>query len=520
MATIAYLLLCRGRSASALALAGRLSAAGDLVALHVDRCARSAETAAIRKAFAGNPSVVLARSVRCDPGGWSAMQAVLNAARAALAAFPQATHLYLLSEDCLPIKPAARLRAALEAEDCDHIESLDVQEADAGGGAKPPGPIRRQEDAAPRRRAGLRALVRRPEAGRAPPRDLRIMTGSRWWCLRRATVEAVLALLAARSDLRRFFRAGESPEATLFQTLVRHLVPGDEIRSRAPTFQIVAEDGRPVSFYNDHFELLTVQEGFFAHRISAGAAQLRARLLALHAAPGPGPSVSGGGAGIYRFLSGRGRIGQRFGGRAWERGVSLGPDHDLMLVICGKRAVARRLAGRVRRILGMPTVEFPFDDAGAELPDLGGIERGLAKRGRHRGAFLRLVFESYGTDRLLLFLDPSDLDVMIDLQGDGARLRMLEIACPFSQADLLGHAREMGLLSQGSPPGLAALVLPVLGQQIKGDSARLRAAGFPALYRLEPGLALSEAALVLAKFLEIPYDTARGIADTATFFDD
>ncbi|MBL3559572.1 DUF5928 domain-containing protein, partial [Rhodovulum sulfidophilum] len=200
--------------------------------------------------------------------------------------------------------------------------------------------------------------------------------------------------------------------------------------------------------------------------------------------------------------------------------ASLGPGHDLMLAICKKRGVARRLAGRVRRTIGMPAVEFPFDDDATDLPDLGGIERGLAKRGRHHGAFLRLVFDSYGTDRLLLCLDPSDLDVMTDLHGDGARVRMLEIACPFSQADLLGHARGLGLLSQSSPPGLAALVLPVLGRQIRDESARLRAAGFPALYRLEPGLALSEAALVLAKFLEIPYDTARGIADTATLFDD
>lgn len=524
MATIAYLLLCCEGPAASVALAERLCAAGDLVALHVDRRARPADIAAIRAAVAGNPSVVLARSVRCDRGEWSRVQAVLNTAGAALAAFPQATHLYLLTDECLPIEPAARLRAALDAEDCDHIESLDFQ-AVGGGGQMALRPNCRQDVAAPWRRAGIRAAVATGKPpGRAPPGDLRGMTGSRWWCLRRGTVEAVLAFLAGRPDVRRFFRAGGWPEAplsaTLFQTLVRHLVPGDEIRSRAPTFGLVAENGRPVTFYNDHFDLLTVQEGFFAHRISAGAGQLRARLEALHAAPGPGPAVSGGGAEIYRFLTGRGRVGQRFGDRAWERGASLGPGHDLMLAICKKRGVARRLAGRVRRTIGMPAVEFPFDDDAADLPDLGGIERGLAKRGRHHGAFLRLVFDSYGTDRLLLCLDPSDLDVMTDLHGDGARVRMLEIACPFSQADLLGHARGLGLLSQSSPPGLAALVLPVLGQQIRDESARLRAAGFPALYRLEPGLALSEAALVLAKFLEIPYDTARGIADTATLFDD
>ncbi|MBL3570547.1 glycosyl transferase [Rhodovulum sulfidophilum] len=524
MATVAYLLLCHRDPDTIVAQAGRLTAAGDLVAIHLDRRAPDADFAAIRAALAGNPSVVFARRVRCGWGDWSPVQATLNAARAALAAFPQATHLYLLSGDCLPIKPAVRLRADLDDSGSDHIESVDFFESGwIRTGLKDERLIYRHFFNERRQRRLFHASMAVQKAlglERAPPADLQVMIGSQWWCLRRSTVEAILAFLVRRPDVFRFFRTSWIPDETFFQTLVRHLVPSGQIRSRAPTFLMFTDYGMPVTFYNDHYDLLVAQEGYFARRISVEAVPLRARLAAVYASADPGPAASGGGPEIHRFLTGRGRIGQRFGGRAWERGAGLGQGRQLMLVTCKKWHVARRLVERVRQATGLASADFAFDDEAVDLPDLGGIERSRAKRSRHPRAFLRLVYESLGTDRLILCLDPADLEIMADFQADGATVRVLEIVCPFSQADLLGHARRLGLLSDASPPGVAARVLPALAQDLERETARLRAAGFPALYRLSPGQKLSEAALVLAQFLAIPYDTARGIADTATLFDD
>ena len=53
----------------------------------------------------------------------------------------------------------------------------------------------------------------------------------------------------------RFFRTTWIPDETFFQTLVRHLVPEGEIRTRTLTFLMFTDYGMPVTFYNDHFRL-------------------------------------------------------------------------------------------------------------------------------------------------------------------------------------------------------------------------------------------------------------------------
>ena len=53
------------------------------------------------------------------------MAASLDLARVALDAFPKATHFYLMSGDCMPIKPAHQIRAVLGENDQDYIEHHD-----------------------------------------------------------------------------------------------------------------------------------------------------------------------------------------------------------------------------------------------------------------------------------------------------------------------------------------------------------------------------------------------------------
>ncbi len=82
----------------------------------------------------------------------------------------------------------------------------------------------------------------------------------------------------------RFFRTTWIPDETFFQTLVRHLVPGTEIDTRTLTFLMFTDYGMPVTFYNDHYDLLLSQDFLFARKISAEATELKNRLGALYAA--------------------------------------------------------------------------------------------------------------------------------------------------------------------------------------------------------------------------------------------
>ena len=102
------------------------------------------------------------------------------------------------------------------------------------------------------------------------------MIGSQWWCLRRRTIEAILRMTRERRDVMRFFRTTWIPDETFFQTLVRHLVPDAEIRTRTLTFLMFTDYGMPVTFYNDHYDLLLGQDYLFARKISPEAQRAQA----------------------------------------------------------------------------------------------------------------------------------------------------------------------------------------------------------------------------------------------------
>ena len=138
------------------------------------------------------------------------------------------------------------------------------------------------------------------------PKDLQIMIGSQWWCLRRKTIEAILDFSRARRDVMRFFSTTWIPDETFFQTLVHHLVPENEIETRTLTFLMFSDYGMPVTFYNDQYDLLMAQDFLFARKISPEAKELKARLGELYAATGVTFDISNEGRKLFAFLTGRG----------------------------------------------------------------------------------------------------------------------------------------------------------------------------------------------------------------------
>ena len=168
------------------------------------------------------------------------------------------------------------------------------------------------------------ALPKRLGLSRETPNDLAIQVGSQWWCLRRGTVEKILAFIRRRWDVKWFFKATRIPDKTFFQTLVRHHVPTQEIETRNVTFLIFSVYGLPVSFYNDHYDLLHSQQSLFARRISPGATRLKSRLTALYLSPKSDFPVSQEGLHLHNFATQQGRLGQRHGTQFWEQQSTIG----------------------------------------------------------------------------------------------------------------------------------------------------------------------------------------------------
>jgi hypothetical protein len=525
MARIAYILLCHKDAEGVVAQARRLTAAGDYVAIHFDGNAKPADFDRIRDALGANPGVAFAkRRVKCGWGEWSLVEASLQAVRAAVAAFPRATHFYMLSGDCMPIKSAEYAHEFLDREDVDYVESFDFFKSDwIKTGIKEERLIYRHWFNERNNKALFYAsmnLQRRLHLARRVPSDIQVQIGSQWWCLRRRTVEALLRFATSRRDVMRFFRTTWIPDETFFQTLVRHLVPEAEIRARTLTFLIFSDYGMPATFYNDHYDLLLSQDYLFARKISPDAMDLKQRLGQLYAATGVAFPISGEGRSLFQFLTGRGRIGRRFAPRFWETESSLGRERTLLMVISKKWHVAKRLVERIRQEAKVPAVDYLFNEASCPLPDLGGIQTTLEKRTRHRRALVRMLFDWGQSDTLVLCIDPANVDLMRDFASDKARTRFLEIDCLLTDDYLIGHARRVGLAGEKTPGEVLERLLPTIRYDVRFESDRIRDADFAGLSRIREGASVDENAAALAGFLGLAPDVARRIAETPHLFSD
>ncbi len=525
MAKIAFILLCHKDPEAIVKQAQRLTAVGDYISIHFDARAKPDHFAQITEALKDNPNVAFAeRRLKCGWGEWSLVEASLLAVKAAVDRFPRATHFYMLSGDCMAIKSADYAHAFLDADDVDYVESFDFFESDwIKTGMKGDRLFYRHFFNERKRKFLFYASVnlqRRLGLRREIPADLQIMIGSQWWCLRRRTVEWILDFCRKRPDVMRFFRTTWIPDETFFQTLVPHLVPQSEIRTRTLTFLMFTDYGMPVTFYNDHYDLLLSQDFLFARKISPGATELKRRLGDLFASKEMTFQISNEGRSLFKFLTGRGRIGRRFAPRFWETESTLGRERELMIVICKKWHVAKRLLARIRAATNLPCIEYLFDEEGTPLPDLGGIQATIEKRTRHRRALMRMLFDYFDANRLVVCLDPNNMDLLRDFNADRSTTKMLEIQCEFSDAYLIGHAKRVGLAGEMTPQDTINALLPTIRSDVVFESDQIRDAGFEHLYRMREAGDAEENMLALTKFLDIPDTKAREIASADHLFVD
>ena len=516
MAKIAFILLCHKNPDAIVKQAENLTAVGDYISIHFDARSRAEDYRKIQEALADNPNVCFARKrIKCGWGEWSLVDATIQALSAAIEAFPRASHFYMLSGDCMAIKSAEYAHGFLDANDCDYIESFDYFQSDwIKTGWKEERLIYRHwfnERTQKKRFYTMFEIQKRFGLTREIPHDIDVMIGSQWWCLRRDTIQAILEFIKQRRDVMRFFATTWIPDETFFQTLVRHLVPEHEIRSRTLTFLMFSDYGMPVTFYNDHYDLLLSQDFLFARKISREATDLHERLGALYATEGAEFPISNEGRSLYTFLTNRGRSGRRFATRFWEKESSLGHERELLIVICKKWHVAKRLLERLRIETGLPCIEYLFNELSCYLPDLGGIQTTMEKRHRHRRALVRMLFDYFDTKRLVICLDPANIDLLEDFARDRALTPILEIECEFSDESLSGHAMRVGLAGERTPHETLMRILPTVRSDIAHESNLIRDAGFAHHFLMREKDDHDSHTRTVAKFLSTDIEQAQKI---------
>ena len=502
MAKIAFLLLCHKRADRVLEQARVLTSAGDYVVIHGDANAGPDFAEALRSGIADIPNVRLSPAERCGWGEWSLVKATLNMIRTAMQ-FDDVTHCFLMSGDCMPIKPAHAIRASLDESGKDWIEHADFFGDDwIKTGLKEDRLIYRHWFNERGRKWWFYTSLnvqRRLGLKRSIPSGLTMHIGSQWWVLRRSTIEAILAFVKRRKDVVRFFRTTWIPDETFFQTLVMHLVPKKEVISSPPTYLMFSDYGMPVTFSADHFGLLKAQDSFFARKISDHDDRLRQKLGDLFASEEPVGTLSDSGRAQYDYVRRRGRIGRRFGSRAWDVGARLGPDRALNVVVCKKWHVAKRVVEAVRK--KEAAFAYVFDEDDAWLPELGGYETSAEKRSRHRRAFLHVLYQHAGVESLTICLDPSNTDAVRDFAADGVKLRLLDIGVEIDDAWIEGHAARIGLGSQAEAGALHGQLLAALRNNIDDEAAALRHMGLAGYRSIREGQSPGQMARPIAEAL-------------------
>lgn len=525
MAKIAYILLCHKDPLAIIAQAEQLTATGDCIAIHFDARAKQSDYTTIKTALGDNPNVAFAhKRIKCGWGEWSLVQATLNALETAVEAFPRATHFYMLSGDCMAIKTAEYAHNYLDQHDCDFIESFDFFESNwIKTGMKEDRLIYRHffnERTQPKRFYRGLELQQKLGLTRDIPHDIQVQIGSQWWCLRRQTAEAILDFVNSRRDVVRFFSTTWIPDETFFQTVVRHLIPEAEINCRTLTFLMFSDYGMPVIFHNDHYDLLLNQDFLFARKISPDAKALKTRLGRLYAAQGVEFQISNEGRTLYSFLTQKGRIGQRFAPRFWESEATLGRERELLVITCKKWHVAKRLVEQIRNHTDLPAVEYLFHEDDTPLPDLGGIQTTLQKRTRHRRALLRMLFDYYQRDKLVVCLDPSSVDLIRDFVSDRSRTRLLRIDCDFSDEYLIGHAKRVGLIGEQTTAATIERLLPTIHNDIRNETNALKDVGLEHHWHISHEASEVINAIDIAAFLDVPMDIALEVARAPHLFAD
>lgn len=515
MVKIAYLLLCHKNVDSVIAQATALVAAGDAVAIHFDKRGSNAEFARLKTAFADEPSVAFCKRLACGWGEYSLVQASLNMLETARAAFDGVTHYYLLSGDCFPTKSSAYLKEVLSANDRDYIEINDFLESDWIKTGLKEDRLRYRHFFNEREQSrlfyGSLDLQRRLGLTRRVPKDLRVKIGSQWWLLRASTVEKMVDYMRARPDVVRFFRTTWIPDEIFFQTIAHHCAPREEIRSHPPTTLIFSDYGIPVVFYKDHWDMLRREDRFFARKITEHDPGFRAGMLAHY---GSGAEEAPAGetiAAYYEYMARRGRDGRRHAQRFWRRSTQLDDSKEVLVVACKKWHVGQAFAAAVERITGIAALGYVFDQEEAlDLP-LGNLEVGKDKRGRHRRAFLSLLFNARKTEKLALCVDPAREDVVRDFADTDARMRVLMIETDFETEEFVGHAERVGLLRADAPPDQRDTVVSALKVEFAEESGRLRKAQSGRLDTIARDRNRVENAAAVARFLRVSRDEVEAV---------
>lgn len=454
MAKIVYLILGHDQPEILAKKVQLLTAFDDCAVIHFDKNAPKKDFERLISLIPPSDKVAYIARRKCGWGDWSLVGATLAMLRFAEERFEDATHFYLISRNCIPVHPRDTIAKTLDDASLDYIECHDLTRSDWIKTGL------REDRLAYRHFFNERTQSRFFYASyyvqkflglkRKPPKGVDPKVGSQWWCLRRKTVENILSFCAKRPDILRFFRRSWIPDESFFQTIVSHTTPREEITNRAPTLILFSDYGMPVTFHQDHMEILRTQSCFFVRKMSDFSHAHLIESDQVYAGDAVEEERTTDIGEIYQAIVQTGRDGYRARKPIWETSSDPSFDDHLTIFICKRWDIADHFRHAIWEHLGIHGVGYLFNTEPDDLQDLGGFETSALKRSRNRSAIVKLLMSQRETKHLLVCVDPGSLDVIKDLRAKFAYSSVLYRQVELDDAFFEGHIERMGRLTPGA----------------------------------------------------------------------
>lgn len=133
---------------------------------------------------------------------------------------------------------------------------------------------------------------------------------------------------------------------------------------------------------------------------------------------------------------------------------------------------------------------------------------------------MRMLYEHYETDKLMICLDPSNIELLRDFSSDRSEFRILEVDVDFDDAYVLGHAKRVGLVAENTPVGTLIGLLPSVKNDLRYELEALRDSDFANYFRLVQGNSVTRNGEALASFANMSTESAQSIASKTWMFND
>jgi hypothetical protein len=261
------------------------------VVVHYDLNSSQKDFAALEQAFQGLERAWLVKDrVRCGWGLFGLVDGVTRALRVLRDQKVVCDYVYLLSGSCMPSKPLAKLKRFLaENRGMEFIEAHPPEWMVDG---------LREERYQYRHWFSYRThrtlfesswrIQRALRLKLKLPRKLVARFGPQWWCLTSETCFAILNFIDRYPGAYRFFKTTWIPDELFFQTLASSIATPARVFGKSLTFFKFTWKGRPLTFYDDHVDLVPELPCFFVRKVGPSARLLRQRLAEIAAAPDDG----------------------------------------------------------------------------------------------------------------------------------------------------------------------------------------------------------------------------------------